>query len=184
MQSQVYFFFCQAFFVDKIKCDYTSSPSSSHSSLASAKGKRAKSDFFIEYDFSEGSVLRPYHYEYTISIKKSDGSGANSYYPDYSAHYKTPVTRSFKISASAFAELFAAVKAIEGRKWDYDTERVGSATESVEIVHNGKVIKIKENPLDYEKIKPLYQKINSLVPAEIWKELKNIRDEYIRNYKD
>ncbi|MBM4386886.1 MAG: hypothetical protein FJ088_04050 [Deltaproteobacteria bacterium] len=140
-------------------------------------------DFFIEYYFSEGSVPPPHHYEYGIAIKKADGSGVIRYFPDYSAHYKTPVTRSFKVSESGFAELFSAVKVIEGRKWDYETDKVGGATESVEIVYDKRVIRIKENPIAYDKVKPLYQKINGLVPAEIWKELKNIRDEYIKNYK-
>jgi hypothetical protein len=146
------------------------------------------SDFSFEYNWSEGTIPPPYHYEYTIKVEK-DGSGTLMYRPDYSENSKTPVwTEQLPQISEAEMDLLysriAETGLLKKGTIERENENVGGVSEWLEATMNGKKYEIKPGAEQTEKIKYLYERLHNIVPDFTWNKMEQQRQDYIKaNYK-
>jgi hypothetical protein len=142
-------------------------------------------DLTIEYDWCEGSVPPPYHYEYTIRIDAGP-VGEVVFYPDYPGQ-GTPVwTEPFDVSEEALDRLCALVaERVLGKEWvEVRDETVGGSLEWFKGTANGESFRVPSRIAEPEAIAPVYAAIKALVPDAIWTRLMKQREQYERDYEE
>lgn len=140
----------------------------------------------IRYEWQEGSIPPPYHYEYTIRF----GPGLNAeieFRPDYEFNDPPIWKESFKLNVPQLASLYDLMQAqgVLDREWQRGAGlSVGGSVEWLEGTAGGHAFSIPSelDPEDSAAISPVYQAIRSLVPQPVWAELMSRRNQYEREY--
>ncbi len=140
----------------------------------------------IRYEWQEGSIPPPYHYEYTIQF----GPGLHGeieFRPDYEFNDPPVWRESFKLGASQLARLYDLMQAqgVLDREWQRGAGlSVGGSVESLEGTAGGQAFSIPSelDPEDAAAINPVYEAIRSLVPEPVWTELMSRRNQYEREF--
>ncbi len=139
-------------------------------------------DFALVYSWSEGSLPPPYHYSYTISLQP-DGAGELVFVPGYSGG-ETPIwTEAFSVSSAQRSSLYTLMreKDLFSREFPPNDElSVGGSTESLQATASGQQIQLPPQlrPGDEAMLSAVYAGINSLVPAELWAQVRQKHQEY------
>ena len=141
------------------------------------------SDFSVRYDWYEGSLPPPYHYEYTLTIA-SDGSGTVTLVPDYPGEGVPEWTETFTLTPEALDALFAQVVehgAFSTRWREVDDPPVGGSFYTVALTANGETVTIPsfvpENQAGAQDA--ISAAIRAAVPAEVWQTLDSQREQYV-----
>ncbi|MGD9146677.1 MAG: hypothetical protein PVI80_14025 [Anaerolineae bacterium] len=140
----------------------------------------------IRYEWQEGSIPPPYHYEYTIRIGPGL-HGAIEFRPDYEFNDPPIWRESFTLSTPQLATLYELMKAqgVIDREWQRGAGfSVGGRVERLEGTVGEQVFSIPSelDPEDAAAISPVYRAIRSLVPESIWTELMSRRSQYEQEY--
>ena len=139
-------------------------------------------DFALVYSWSAGSLPPPYHYSYTISLKP-DGAGELVFVPGYSGG-ETPIwTETFSVSSAQRSGLYTLMreKDLFSREWlPNDELSVGGSTEWLKVTASGQQIQLPSQLRrgDDALMSAVYASINSLVPAELWAQVRQKHQEY------
>jgi hypothetical protein len=143
-------------------------------------------DFLIEYEWVEGSLPPPYHYEYTIRIGSS-GMGEVEMIPDYPSD-QTPVwVEELSIEEVDLDQLYRRMveKGIFPQDWRArDDPPVGGSSEWLSVTANGREFEIPAYVVSSQElaVSEIYTTIRSLVPQAIWEKLNTQREQYVKEY--
>lgn len=141
-------------------------------------------DFGVEYEWREGSLPPPYHYEYTVIIKPSSQSEI-VLTPDYPSTTVPKWTEYFKVEEQGLNDLYRvmAENGLFTRKWrQLDAAPVGGSTQTLVVTAQGKRIKIGDYLVSKQQVsaKVMYAAVQALVPKEIWERLQARRQQYMQ----
>lgn len=142
-------------------------------------------DFVVRYDWCEGSVPPPYHYEYAIHIGPSL-HGQIVFYPDYPSHNPPVWTEQFPISEKDLDALYVLMveKQVLSKEWRrVEDGPVGGSLEWMDVVADGKNHSVPSMIKDPKALTEVYARIRSLVPENIWKGLMARRAAFERDYE-
>ncbi len=132
-------------------------------------------DFALRYEWREGSVPPPYHYEYAIRV----GPGAQGevlFYPDYPQHNPPVWREQISVSPEALAALYALMdkKGVFRRAWRQpERHTVGGSHAWLEVTAGGQTVTVPAvlAPEQEEAITPVYEAIRGLVGDDLWRSL-------------
>jgi hypothetical protein len=140
------------------------------------------SDFSLRYDWREGSLPPPYHYERTITLS-ADGSGLITMVPDYPGPDVPVWEERFTISAEAVDRLhdLMIAQGLLHERWAADSEpRVGGAYAYLTVTRAGATIEIPADPIrgQAEQAAAIFAAVEAIVPQPIRDDLERRRAEY------
>ena len=140
----------------------------------------------IRYEWQEGSIPPPYHYEYTIRLGPGL-QGEIEFRPDYEFNDPPIWKASFELGAQQLTTLYELMHAqgVFSQEWQPGKGlSVGGSIEWVEGSVGGQAFSIPSelDRADAAAISPVYQAIRALVPEPIWTGLMARRKEYERQY--
>jgi hypothetical protein len=132
-------------------------------------------DFALRYEWREGSVPPPYHYEYAIRV----GPGAEAeilFYPDYPQHNPPVWREAFAVSPQALAGVYELVgrQGLFRRRWRQpERHTVGGSHSWLEVTAGGRTVTVPAAlaPGQAQAIAPVYQAIRALVGDDLWRSL-------------
>ncbi len=137
--------------------------------LAACSSKNAAGmpeDFSVTYDWVEGSVPPPYHYEYTIKL----GPGTNgemSLTPDYPGDGVPMWSESFTVEGKTLPALYDLMqkKGVFDREWKtMEDPPVGGSTRSMAVTSAGKTYQIPALAEEEGALQEIYDAIEATVP--------------------
>jgi hypothetical protein len=132
-------------------------------------------DFALRYEWREGSVPPPYHYEYAIRV----GPGAEGevlFYPDYPQHDPPVWREEIAVNPQALAALYQLLgrQGVFRRVWrQQERHTVGGSQSWLEVTANGRTITAPSAlaPDQARVIAPVHEAIRALVSEEQWRSL-------------
>ena len=141
-------------------------------------------DFTVEYEWREGSLPAPYHYEYTVIIKPSSQSKI-VLTPDYASITVPKWTEYFKVEEHGLNDLYRVMveNGLFTRKWrQLAAEPVGGSNQTLVVTAQGKRIKVEDYVVSEQQVsaKVMYAAVQALVPKEIWERLEARRQQYMQ----
>ncbi len=143
-------------------------------------------DFVIEYEWREGSLPPPYHYEYSVIINPS-GRSEIILTPDYPSTTVPKWTEFFKVEEQNLNDVYRVIveNGLFTRKWrQLDQAPVGGSNQTLIVMVKGKRIKIEDYlvPEQQFSAKLMYAAVQALVPQEIWERLQARRQKYVQEH--
>ncbi len=144
-------------------------------------------DFGVEYEWREGSLPPPHHYEYTIIIKPSSQSEIVMT-PDYASITVPKWTESFKVEEQGLNDLYRIMveNGLFTRKWRQLTAvPVGGSNQTLIVTAWGKRIKVEDYLVSDQQVsaKVMYAAVQALVPKDIGERLKARRQQYMQEQR-
>lgn len=142
--------------------------------------KAVPSDFSLKYEWCEGSVPPPYHYEYTIRV----GPGLRGqivFLPGYPQHGPPAWTEDFQVTEAAVARLYEllAAAAVLERSWKRRAHApVGGSLEWLEVTADGQTVSVPSMAEQAELLEEAYTAVKALVPERLWTKLLAQRQQY------
>jgi len=137
--------------------------------------ERRPADFGLRYDWREGSLPPPYHYEYTICVSP-EGDGTIVFRPDYPEHGVPAWDEHFRVSGQVLDKLHKMMleRRVTAGVWGTapDSAHVGGALEWLEVVACGERHVVPSDLLHPEAMEPVYAYIRALVSEAIWARLR------------
>lgn len=153
-----------------------------------AQGRaEAPDDLLITYEWREGSLPPPYHYEYSVRVQ-ADGKGEVTMVPDYPGDGVPVWTEPFTLTPAQLDQLYAALvdKGLLSERWAEDQNPpVGGSSEHMSVVAAGRTIEIPAFvvPAQQSRAATLYLALRSFVPAPIFEGLEAKRAAYEREHE-
>jgi hypothetical protein len=151
-----------------------------------AEGKTRPGDLSIQYDWCEGSVPPPYHYEYSVRI----GPGAEGkviFCPDYPGA-DVPVWReAFEVAPHVLDTLYALMVEVEvfQKHWTrIEDAAVGGSLEWLTGTAHGAQFRIPSRIQEAEAVQGIYRAIKAAVPETVWARLMSRQEQYEQDYLD
>ncbi|MGV8056738.1 MAG: hypothetical protein AB2L12_01690 [Smithellaceae bacterium] len=144
-------------------------------------------DFVIEYEWREGSLPPPYHYEYTVIIKPS-GRSEIVLTPDYPSNTVPKWTEFFKVDEQNLNNVYRVIveNGLFTQKWrQMDAAPVvGGSNQTLIVTAEGKRIKIEDYLVSEQQpsAKIMFTAVQTLVPKEIWERLQARRQRYMQEH--
>ena len=142
-------------------------------------------DFSLRYEWREGSIPPPYHYEYTISIAP-DGRGQVVMVPDYPSDQVPIWTETFRLQPMELdaAYVLLTKQGLFRQVWrapDPDRLPVGGNSQTLVIAAQGKSIELPDYvvPEQAPAAEAIYATVKALVPKSIWTKLNARHEEYV-----
>jgi hypothetical protein len=139
-------------------------------------------DFSLRYDWREGSLPPPYHYEYTITLA-ADGTGLMTMVPDYPGPDAPVWEEPFTVPPEEVDQLHDLMveQGLLRERWrEADDTPVGGSSASLEVTRDGKTIQIPSFPPDgqRERAAAIFAAVEAIVPQAIRDDLERRRAEY------
>lgn len=143
-------------------------------------------DFAILYEWQEGSLPPPYHYEYTVAIQP-DGQGQVVIIPDYPSEDVPTWTEAFTVPPTELDRLYQLMvdKALFAQKWrSQEAPPVGGSSESMTVTAHGVqiVIPVYVIPAQADAAAEMFSAVTGLVPQAVWEKLNAQREEYVKEH--
>jgi hypothetical protein len=143
-------------------------------------------DFRVEYEWREGSLPPPYHYEYTVILKPS-GQSEIVLIPDYPAADAPRWVESFEVAEQDLNSLYRVMieNGLFTRKWQQlDAAPIGGSNQTLVVAAQGKRIKVEDYLISEQRVsaKAMYAAVNALVPKEILERLQARRSKYMQKH--
>lgn len=143
-------------------------------------------DFSLVYEWREGSLPPPYHYETTITVA-ADGAGSVTLVPDYPGPGVPVWTETFSLDAAALNALYAQLAA-EGAfstRWRaLEDPPVGGSFSWLTLTAGGRQIEIPPFPIEAQAgaAGRIQAAVTALVPTEVWDSLHARREQYVAEH--
>lgn len=115
--------------------------------LSSNEQNARPDDFGVEYEWREGSLPPPYHYEYTIIIKPSN-RGEIVLTPDHPSNTVPKWTEFFKVEEQGLNDLYRVMveNGLFTRKWrQLNVVPVGGSNQMLVVTVQGKRFKVEDH---------------------------------------
>jgi len=143
-------------------------------------------DFSVEYEWREGSLPPPHHYEYNVVIKHS-GESQIVLTPDYPSTTVPKWAERFKVEEQGLNDLYRVIieNGLFTRKWRHLHEApVGGSNQTLVVTARGKRIKVEDYLVSEQQAsaKAMYAAVQALVPKEIWERLQARRQQYMQEH--
>jgi hypothetical protein len=142
----------------------------------------APADLLVTYEWYEGSLPPPYHYEYSIKLQ-ADGAGEVTMIPDYPGEGVPVWSEPFSVSRPELNTLFGVMVA-EGlfrENWQaMEAPPVGGSSEQLTVVAEGRTVKIPAFPIrtQQERAEAIIGALRDVVPTTIFADLEARRAAY------
>jgi hypothetical protein len=145
-------------------------------------------DFSLQYEWREGSLPPPYHYEYTISIAP-DGRGQVVMVPDYPSDKVPTWTETFTLQPAQLDTLYQSLveQGLFRQSWRaQDNPPVGGSSQSLVITAQGKTVVLPAYVLIEQEAaaEEIYAAVMALVPKPIWDKLNAQREQYMQEHEE
>ncbi len=138
-------------------------------------------DLAIEYQWREGTLPPPDHYEYMIQISR-EAKGRIEFRPDYPKEDVPVWTEDFAVDEETLEQVYRLMvdKGVFHQEWKSD-ERIppGDRIETLEVTSQDNHIHVPANIQNQADISDVYTAIRKLVPHTIWESLMAKRDQYM-----
>lgn len=139
-------------------------------------------DFGLRYDWREGSLPPPYHYEYTITLA-ADGSGLMTMVPDYPGPAVPVWEQPFSIpleEVDRLHDLMIAQGLLQERWRERDDPPVGGSYAHLSVTRAGSTIEIPAFPAEGQAARAgaIFAAVEAIVPQAIRDDLERRRAEY------
>ena len=146
------------------------------------------SDFNLVYEWQEGSLPPPYHYEYTITLRP-DGQGQIVMVPDYSFRNPPTWTETFTVTPAALDQLYRLLidKGLFTQRWQaQDQPPVGGSFDSLQVTAHSQQITIPSFVIQTQAsaAKDISTAVRTLVPQNIWDKLDSQREQYVSEHEN
>ncbi len=140
-------------------------------------------DFSARYDWYEGSLPPPYHYEYSIVIE-ANGAGTVEMAPDYPSEGVPVWTETFTLEPAALDALYqqlAAQGAFTTQWREEDDPPVGGSHFSTGLTANGETVEIPSFVVANQAAAQgqISEALVGVVPQDIWDRLEAQRQQYV-----
>lgn len=139
-------------------------------------------DFSVAYNWQEGSLPPPYHYEYSITIT-GNGQGDVVMTPSYPAEHVPRWQESFQVTAADLDRLYQRFvdQGLFTHSWKTETNlRVGGSSEWIKVVAGETVVEIPRQVVAGQEAAAteIYAAVKALVPPAQWAKLETQLKEY------
>lgn len=143
-------------------------------------------DFSIQYEWTEGSLPPPHHYEYVITVTSS-GQGQLVLLPDYPSAGVPKWTERFSLDAEELDRLYQVLKknGLFTDDWhQLDAPPVGGSSQTLVVTAGGKRFTVEDYLVADQQpaAEAIYEAVNALVPQEAWDRLDGKRKQYIQEH--
>jgi hypothetical protein len=139
-------------------------------------------DFSVLYEWSEGSLPPPYHYEYSITIGPGP-TGQVVMIPDYPSDTTPRWTEPFPVSTPELDGLYATLR--DGGMWSTAWEAmqdppVGGSSDSLTATAFGNTAEVPSFVVtgQTDAAEAAAAAVRALVPQEVWDRLETQRQKY------
>lgn len=144
-------------------------------------------DFNVIYEWQEGSLPPPYHYEYSITIKP-DGQGEIVMLPDYDSDTTPYWIEPFTVTSSALDQFYRLLidKGLFTQRWQAQSDPpVGGSYDSWQVTAHGQQITIPSFVIQTQAkaAEDIATAVRALVPQQLWDKLNAQREQYVRDYE-
>ena len=143
-------------------------------------------DFTVDYEWREGSLPPPYHYEYRMTISPA-GKGHIVLTPDYPAAGAPKWTEDFQVAAKQLDQLYQALvqQGLFTRTWQaLDPSPVGGSSQTLIVTAGGKRFTVQDYVVADQAAaaKAMYDAVNALAPKDAWDRLDAKREQYMQEH--
>jgi hypothetical protein len=143
-------------------------------------------DFTVVYEWQEGSLPPPYHYEYTIKIEP-DGQGEIIMLPDYDTDATPYWVEPFAVTPTALDQFYRLLidKGLFTQSWRAQSDPpVGGSYDSLQVTAHGQQIKIPSFLIAAQAAaaEDMAVAVRALVPPDIWNKLNAQREQYVKEH--
>lgn len=149
---------------------------------AARAGDGAPADLQITYEWREGSLPPPYHYEYGVSLG-ADGAGEVTMIPDYPADDVPVWTEPFTVERAALDELYRLMveQGLLSQRWRaLDLPPVGGSSANLTVRAEGREVAIPAFLPDDQQARAdaIYAALLGVVPQALLDDLEARRAAY------
>jgi hypothetical protein len=139
--------------------------------------------FALRYEWVEGAVPPPYHYEWTIELQNRQG--IISFYPDYPQQGVSPWVKNFQVPGGQFNYLVETLHTsrVFRTHWQQPEEvSAGGAHDSLTVWLEGQTYQVPpiRTPGANRAMQPVWQAVKACVPKPVWDELFQKREEILK----
>jgi len=143
-------------------------------------------DFRVEYQWREGSLPPPYHYEYTVIINPA-GQSEITLTPGYPSPAVPEWTKSFKVEEQGLTDLYRVMveNGLFTKKWrQLNPTPVGGSHQTLVVTAQGKRITVEDYLVRDQQAsaKAIYSAVQAAVPKDIWERLQARRQQYMQEH--
>ena len=147
------------------------------------EGGSPPDDFLVVYQWREGSLPPPHHYEYSVEIHR-DGVGVVTMMPDYEFNAPPKWTESVALEPEAIDRLYAALMSahLASTNWKEDPRPpVGGGSGSLSVTLDGRNIEVPSFVSSGQRKdqESLAEAVRAAVPGALWEKLESMRQDYI-----
>lgn len=126
-------------------------------------------DFAVRYEWGNGALPPPYHYDYTVHVGPGAGTGRVEFRP---GHDSVPVwTESFPVTEAQLRRVYAVLMArgVFDRAWSEGEPMAGGETEWLEATADGRSVTLPSQPRaeDRPALREVYAAVKSVVPPGV-----------------
>jgi len=144
-------------------------------------------DFDLVYEWHEGSLPPPYHYEYTITINPA-GQGQIVMVPDYAFSNPPTWTETFTVTPTTLDQFYqlAIDKGLFAQRWQARPDPpVGGSYDVLKVTAHGQQITIPSfvDQTQAKAAKDMSTAVRALVPQNIWDKLNDQREQYVTEHE-
>jgi hypothetical protein len=145
-------------------------------------------DFSARYDWYEGSLPPPYHYEYSIEIG-ADGAGTVEMVPNYPSEDVPVWTETFTVGPEALDAVYRQLAehgAFTTRWREEEDPPVGGSHFATTLTANGETVTIPSFVVADQTAAQgeISAAIVGLVPQDIWDKLEGQREQYVEEHSE
>lgn len=139
-------------------------------------------DFAVAYDWREGSLPPPYHYEYSITLN-DEGLCEIIMMPGYDRAEVPRWEERFEVPAADRDRLYQQFLdlGLFTQSWREASElRVGGSTQWMTVVANGTQVKLPAQVVESQEAaaEQIYAAVHAIIPPEIWNKLQDQLKQY------
>ncbi|MEW5930836.1 MAG: hypothetical protein AB1941_25525 [Gemmatimonadota bacterium] len=126
-------------------------------------------DFAVRYEWGNGVLPPPHHYDYTVRLGPGAGTGRVEFRPGYDS---LPVwTETFPVSEAQLRSVFAVFMArgVFDRAWGEGRPLAGGETEWLEATADGRSVTLPSQPRDEDRValREVYAAVRAAVPRGV-----------------
>jgi len=148
---------------------------------------RRPPDFRVVYEWQEGSLPPPYHYEYVVTVT-ADGRGQIDFFPDYSGAAVPKWTESFTVSEDRLDALYQLMidQGLLKTTWrEMARPPVGGSHRSVDVTVGGRRVTVADYLIREQQTAAsrIFQASKDLVPPDLFARLQAKRDAYVKQHE-
>jgi hypothetical protein len=139
-------------------------------------------DFQLRYDWREGSLPPPYHYEYSI-VLNPNGSGMIAMVPDYPGPGVPVWEEPFSLTPNERDQLHDELisQGLVRERWrEQSSPPVGGSFATLTVIRDGRTIELPAFPIEEQRAQAeaIFSAVEAIVPQAIRDDLQRKRAEY------